>query len=224
MAPYNLTPRRLGAPRGYRPVRRRGNLMSVQGTGASEVKSRITFNHPAAFWLGVSAVTAGVLLMLPMYFGARHQHYHLAGESVDGPMLIGMILTIVGIAATAYGLFPRLSQVSKGYVSRIRVRALDDAPIKPAHVALLAVLAAAVTIDVMKPTTLAFVAPGMAKEYILRGGPKLNPTATVPVAWLPLSGISGTVLGSFLWGYFGDKIGRRASILLAAVLFIATAA
>jgi len=201
--------------------------MAVGESDQRQSRGSITYHHPAAFWFGAAAVTAGVFLMLPEYFGARDNpagRYHLAGQSVDGAMWVGMILTVVGLAATAYGLFPRLSEVSRGYVSRIRVRALDDAPIKPAHVALLLVMAAAITIDVMKPTTLAFVAPGMAKEYGLRGGPKLNPTATVPVAWLPLSGISGTVLGSFLWGWFGDKIGRRASILLAAVLFIATAA
>ena len=185
----------------------------------------IEFHHPGAFWFGAAAVTAGVLLMLPMYIGARDDpagRYHLAGQSPDAAMWIGMILSIVGIAATSYALFPRLSEVSRGYVSRIRVRALDDAPIRPAHVALLVVMAAAVTIDVMKPTTLAFVVPGMAKEYGLRS--PANLTATVPVAWLPLAGITGTVLGSFLWGFFGDKIGRRASILLAAVLFIATSA
>jgi putative MFS transporter len=43
------------------------------------------------------------------------------------------------------------------------------------------------------------------------------------VAYLPLFGIAGTVIGSFLWGWLGDRIGRRASILLAGVLFIATA-
>src|SRR6266545_705722 len=136
----------------------------------------IEFHHPGAFWFGAAAVTAGVLLMLPMYIGARDDpagRYHLAGQSPDAAMWIGMILSIVGIA-------------------------------------------------VMKPTTLAFVVPGMAKEYGLRS--PANLTATVPVAWLPLAGITGTVLGSFLWGFFGDKIGRRASILLAAVLFIATSA
>jgi putative MFS transporter len=77
-----------------------------------------------------------------------------------------------------------------------------------------------VTIDVMKPTSLAFIAPGIAKEYGLKS--PLNPHSTgLPVALYPLSGISGTVIGSFLWGWFGDKIGRRASIMLAAVLFIA---
>src|SRR5207249_10074024 len=114
---------------------------------------------------------AGVLMHSPLYFSARHNHYILKGKSPDASMWFGMALILVGVAATAYGLFPRLSEVSRGYASRIKVRALDDAPIKPAHVALLVVMAAAITIDVMKPTTLAFVAPGMAKEYGLRGGP-----------------------------------------------------
>jgi putative MFS transporter len=156
-----------------------------------------------------------------MYFGARDMNYRLAGMSPDTPMLMGMLLIVVGLAATAYGLFPRLSEVSRGYVSRIRVRALDDAPIKPAHVALLLVMAAAITIDVMKPTTLAFVAPGAAREYDLTS--PLNPNGGLPVALYALSGISGTVIGSFVWGWFGDRIGRRASILLSAIIFIATA-
>ncbi len=182
----------------------------------------VAYQHPGAFWFGATATTVGVLLMLPFFFSARHDQYHLVGKSPDAAMWIGMLLAMVGIAASAYGLIPRLSEVSRGYVSRIRVRALDDAPIRPAHVGLLLVMAAAITIDVMKPTTLAFVAPGMAAEYGLRS--PLNPTASVPVAWLPLAGITGTVLGSFLWGWFGDRIGRRASILLAAVLFIGTSA
>jgi MFS transporter, putative metabolite:H+ symporter len=77
-----------------------------------------------------------------------------------------------------------------------------------------------VTIDAMKPITLSFVAPGMAKEYGLTS--PANPHGGLPVALLPLAGISGTVIGSFLWGWFGDRIGRRASILLAAALFTTT--
>jgi putative MFS transporter len=182
--------------------------------------SGISYVHPLAFWAGVSAVTVGVLLHFPMYYESRHMNYRMVGMSPDLPMLIGMLLIFVGLAATIYGLMPRISEVSRGYVSRIRVRALDDAPIKPAHVGLLLVMAAAITIDVMKPTTLAFVAPGAADEYGLKS--PLNPNAAgLPVALYPLSGISGTVIGSFLWGWFGDRIGRRASILLAGVIFIA---
>lgn len=81
-------------------------------------------------------------------------------------------------------------------------------------------MAAAVTIDVMKPTTLAFVMPGMAQEYDLKS--PLNPDGQIPVAWLPLVALTGMVLGALVWGSLGDRIGRRASILLAGVMFIGT--
>jgi putative MFS transporter len=139
---------------------------------------------------------------------------------VDAPMLIGMFLVIVGFISAFYGLYPPSAGAAAQLASQIRVRALDEVPIRATHVGLLLVMAIAVTIDVMKPTTLAFVVPGMAQEYGLRS--PLNPTGDVPVAFLPLSGISGTVLGSFIWGWLGDRIGRRASILLAGILFIGT--
>ena len=180
----------------------------------------LRFHHPAAFWVGTAAVSAGVLLHLPMYLGAEDMGYQLNGMAVDVPMKLGMALILAGLAATLYGLFPPLS-ATPATTARVRVRALDDAKLSPAHVGLLLVLAAAVTIDVMKPVTLSFVVPGMAREYGLQSA--LNPSGSVPVAYLPLFGITGTVLGSFLWGWLGDRIGRRASILLAGVLFIATA-
>jgi putative MFS transporter len=85
---------------------------------------------------------------------------------------------------------------------------------------LLVVMALAVTIDVMKPTTLSFVAPGVAKEYGLKTA--ANPHGVIPVTWLPLAGILGTVIGSLLWGWVGDRIGRRSSIMFAGVLFVST--
>src|SRR5438552_19148732 len=180
----------------------------------------VTFPHPGAFWFGTLATTAGVLLHLPMYVGARDVGYRLVGMPVDEPMLIGMVLVIVGLAASLYGLYPRSAEATAGLVSQIRVRALDEIPLRAAHVGLLVVMAIAVTIDVMKPMTLALLVPGMAQEYGLRS--PLNPTGEVPVAYLPLSGITGTVLGSFLWGWLGDRIGRRASILFAGIIFIGT--
>src|SRR2546421_381395 len=41
-------------------------------------------------------------------------------------------------------------------------------------------------------------------------------------AGLPLAGITGTVIGSLLWGWIGDRIGRRASIMFAGLLFVST--
>src|SRR6266567_724353 len=217
--------------------RRRG-CMAAQTTSRQR-SGAIRFHHAGAFWLGIASATVGTLLTLPEYWSARNsckmvpstvpgsplikQCYVLAGKGMDGAMMFGMALMLIGVAATAYGPFPRLSEVSRGYISRIRVRAMDEAPLKPAHVALLLVMAVAVTIDIMKPTQLSFVVPGMAKEYALKT--PTNPIAPhVRVAWLPFSGITGTVLGSFIWGFLGDRIGRRASILLAALLFIVTSA
>ena len=148
-------------------------------------------------------------------------HYRLADMSVDVWMVAGMLLILLGLAATVYGLFPRPGTVPHLGVARVRVRALDDARIQPAHLGLLLVMAAAVTIDVMKPTSLSFVVPGFAKEYGLKA--PANPTGHPSAALLPLAGITGTVIGSFLWGWLSDQVGRRASILLAGVVFVATA-
>lgn len=183
-------------------------------------RSGITFHHPAAFWMGVTAVTAGVLLHLPMYVASAGMHYVMAGMPMDASMKVGMGLIIGGLVATFYGLYPRLG-VAAPVARQVRIRAMDDAPINAQHVALLLIMAIAVTIDVMKPVTLGFVVPGMTREYGLRH-PVLNPTGSAPVSLLPFFGITGTVIGSFLWGWFGDRIGRRASILLAAVSFIGT--
>src|SRR6266545_4584039 len=180
----------------------------------------IAFAHRRVFWLGIAAVSAGVALHLPMYVGARAMGYRLAGMPMDPSMKAGMALIVAGIALSGYGLVPRGAGVRPERVAGLRVAALDEAPIRPAHLALLAVMAVAVTIDVMKPTTLAFVVPGVAQEYGLKS--PLNPQGQVPVALLPLCALVGMVLGSAGWGWLGDRIGRRASILLAGVMFIAT--
>ena len=177
--------------------------------------------HERAAWAGIAAVSAGVLAHLPMYLQAADDGYRLAGMRVDGAMIAGMILILGGLAATAYGLLPRAAPPRAGAAAGVSVRAMDDAPISRAHVGLLLVMAAAVTIDVMKPTTLAFVLPGFAAEYGL--GSPTNPGGHPPAALLPLAGITGTVIGALAWGWLGDRIGRRAAILLAGVLFVATA-
>jgi MFS transporter, putative metabolite:H+ symporter len=198
----------------------------MKRTGSSNPETDSVFDpdpigdrrRPAAFWTGTALVTLGVILHLPMYIQARAMHYQMAGMRMDAGMTIGMIAIVAGIVLAGYGLMPR--HVDFGAAARLKVRALDEARIGRTHVGLLLVLAVAVTIDVMKPTALAFVAPGMAKEYGLKS--PLNPHASTPVALLPLFGITGTVLGSLLWGWLGDRMGRRAAMLLAGVIFIGT--
>ncbi|MGP3963609.1 MFS transporter [Nonomuraea sp. 3N208] len=176
--------------------------------------------RPLYFWLGTLATVAGVVLHLPMYLHGAEMHYKLAGMPMDLPMTIGMVLIVAGLVVTAYGLVPPGAFKAKP-AGEVRVRALDDARMRPAHIGLVVVMSVAVVIDAMKPITLGFVAPGMAKEYGLKSA--LNPGGELPVALLPLAGLTGTVLGSLLWGWMGDKIGRKPSILFAGVLFIGTA-
>ena len=60
--------------------------MGVQGSQAHDSMSRlggVTFAHPMAFWLGAAAVTAGVLLHLPMYAMGKSDGYRLAGMPMD---------------------------------------------------------------------------------------------------------------------------------------------
>jgi putative MFS transporter len=178
------------------------------------------FGHPEAFWAGVVAVIAGVILHLPMYVEARDMGFRLAGMPLDVSMIAGMVLIVTGLAGTIWGLIPRDHPHARASDVHIRVRALDEVPIRSSHVALMLVMAAAVTIDVMKPATLSFVLPGMTREYGLRS--PLHPSGSTPAALLPLVAITGTVLGSFLWGWLGDRLGRRPSILMAAMTFIAT--
>jgi putative MFS transporter len=194
--------------------------MATTTGNATSLRTRGTFENPYTFWLGAAACTAGVLLHLPMYIGARDMGYHLKGMTPDAPMIIGMVLIVAGLLLTLHGVLPRGGKQIREESSRIRIRTLDDAPINKQHVALLVVMALAVTIDVMKPTALAFVAPGVAQEYGLKS--PANPHGHIPVSWLPLVGITGTVIGSWIWGYLGDRIGRRASIIMAGMLFVTT--
>ncbi|MDP8954714.1 MAG: MFS transporter [Actinomycetota bacterium] len=188
-------------------------------SGGHHGRGAIRFHRPGAFWAGSAAITVGVVLHLPMYLGARDLGYHLAGMAIDAPMVVGMALILIGLGATLYGLVPYRSQRGST-TAAVQIRALDEVRLSGAHVTLLAVIAAAVTIDVMKPVTLSFVVPGMTEEYGLASA--LNPSGGTPVAYLPLAGIVGTVVGSLVWGAMADAVGRRASILFAAVVFIAT--
>ena len=184
-------------------------------------KGNTDFRSKGAFWVGFLAVSIGVALQLPMYIDASDMGYRLVGMPMSTSMWIGMVLVVTGLFITMYSLIPpRVNSDLSNY--DLKVRALDDAPINLTHVGLLFVMALAITLDVMKPTILSFVVPGVAREYGLKS--PINPGATIPVALLPLSGITGTVIGSFVWGWLGDKIGRKSSILMAGITFIATSA
>lgn len=180
----------------------------------------VSYERPLAFWASVVLVLAGVALQLPMYYMARTMHYQLAGMPASNEMLAGMALMFAGLGLCGYSLLPPFPARTPRQ-GRISIGPLDDARIRPAHVGLLLVMSAAITIDGMKTANFAFLASGAAAEYHLRG--PLNPAAHgLPISLYPLSGITGTMAGSLIWGWLGDRMGRRASILLAAMIFIAT--
>jgi putative MFS transporter len=166
-----------------------------------------------AFIAGCVAVTAGVLLHMPMFWMGHSQGFRLAGMPMDAGMISGMFLIEAGIGVAAYGLLPRAQDPSTRRGDRISVHAPEDAPLSAQHWVLMAVLVAALIIDVMKPAALGFVMPGMVAEY---GVPKR--TASL----VPFFALVGTVTGSILWGVFADVYGRKASILLSAVVFVGT--
>lgn len=175
-----------------------------------------TFNDRRALWAfggGVLAVTAGVLLHVPMYLMGRDSGFVLAGMPMDPGMIFGMFLIVGGIFLVAYGLLPPKIGPQMAAAARISVAAPEDAKLGFAHLGLMVVLVAALIIDVMKPAALGFVMPGMVKEY---GVPRSQ------AALVPFFALLGTVTGSIVWGVIADIYGRKASILLSAVVFVGT--
>ncbi|WP_232468495.1 MFS transporter [Croceicoccus marinus] len=165
------------------------------------------------FWAGCTAIAAGVLLHLPMLAMAHRMGNHLHGMAMDGWMYLGMALIGIGVPLAIVGALPRRRPAHSASAGT-SYEAADDTPLNRSHAAVLAVLVLALVIDTMKPATLGFVIPGMRGEYgITRSA----------AALLPLAALSGTVVGSFVWGLLADLYGRRVSILLSTILFVSTA-
>ncbi len=166
-----------------------------------------------AFGLGCVAVTIGVLLHVPMFMMGAGMGFHLAGMAMDPGMIFGMFMIIGGVAIAAYGLLPPKVSDHMASSSRIAVAAPEDLKLGPAHWGLMAVLVVALIIDVMKPASLGFTVPGMIKEYQV---------TKQQASLVPFFALIGTATGSVLWGVLADLYGRKASILLSAVVFVGT--
>ena len=128
-------------------------------------------------------------------------------------MWLGMALILIGVPLACFGALPNV-RGGHGDHAGTDYEASDITPLGRWHVATLLVLTLGLVIDVMKPATLGFVLPGMAAEYGI---------ARSQVALLPLVALTGTTVGSFLWGWLADIYGRRVSILLSTILFVSTA-
>src|SRR5947209_2670522 len=166
-----------------------------------------------AFVVGVILVTGGVLMHAPMFLMGRHNHFILNGMSIGWDMIAGMIAIVGGCGVAPYGLLPTdiARQLAAGH--DVVVTPPEDAPLSRAHWGLMSVLVIALIIDIMKPATLGFTLPGMMTEYHV---------SKATVSSFPFSALSGTVVGSIIWGTLADVYGRKATILLSAVMFVGT--
>ncbi|WP_460760161.1 MFS transporter [Lysobacter fragariae] len=177
----------------------------------------LTFHHPLAFWFGCALIVAGVFSHAPMFLMGQYTHWQMVGMPMDHWMLAGMAAIPIGLGFAAYGLMPRLAlmrRASQGDAGHLHFHVADGVPLNIEHWKLVGVLVVALAVDVMKPATLGFVMPGMSAEYEIT-----KPTASL----LALVALTGTTVGSVLWGRVADLFGRRAAILLGALMFIGTA-
>ncbi len=177
----------------------------------------VSFHHPVAFWFGCLLVLGGVLAHMPMFMMGQHTHWQMVGMPMTTEMWIGMALIPAGLLLSMYGLMPRIEQmrqIAQGARDHQYFHIADGVPLNRAHWTLVIVLVIALAVDVMKPATLGFVMPGMSAEYAIT-----KPTASL----LALFALTGTTVGSVLWGRMGDLFGRRAAILLSALMFMGTA-
>jgi putative MFS transporter len=164
------------------------------------------------FWGACFAIAVGVLLHLPMLAMAHAMGGHLTGMAMDPEMWVGMVLIVLGVPAAIYGALPK-HRAPHGADAGTSYEAPDSTPLGRWHAAVLIVLILGLIIDVMKPATLGFVLPGMRREYGISAS---------TVAWFPFVALVGTTVGSFVWGWLADVYGRRVSILLSTILFVAT--
>ncbi|QTD96040.1 MFS transporter [Streptomyces cyanogenus] len=163
--------------------------------------------RPWLFWTGVALTCAGVLEHLWMFIDSASMHFHMSMMDMSPALMwAAMAAIVVGVMLSG--------------IAVVQPRTADpDAGPAPAHPTaasrrrLIAILTFALLVDQMKPATLAFISPGLRAEYGL---------SAADVSWLPTVALTGTVLGSLVWGRAADRIGRRATILIASLLFLGT--
>ena len=173
-----------------------------------------SFHRPIAFWTGCAIIIAGVGSHIPMFMMGAAMGYQLAGMPMSSLMVGGMALIPFGLALACYGMIPRFAGMARSGSAPMQFHVADGVALNAEHWKLVAVLMVALAVDVLKPATLGFVMPGMTREYEIT-----RETAGV----LPLVALTGTTLGSVVWGRLADRFGRRSAIMLSALMFVGTA-
>ncbi|MEI7711663.1 MAG: MFS transporter [Rhodospirillales bacterium] len=165
------------------------------------------------FWGGIAMVTLGVLTHLPEFLMSASRAYQLCGVNMDALMLFGVALIGTGTIVSGMALIRPPVPGAEAKLATVALSEPTEHGLTGSHWALMLTIVVALIIDVMKPATLGFTVPGTMAEYGL---------TRQQAAMLPLSGLTGTMLGSLIWGIAADRMGRRGAILLAAILFIGT--
>jgi MFS transporter, putative metabolite:H+ symporter len=190
---------------------------SRAGSGYSRRLTRdidSSFHRPVVFWLGCAIIIAGVSSHVPMFLMGAAMGYQLAGMPMTSLMVSGMALIPFGLAVACYGMIPRFAGMARSGTAPMQFHVADGVALNAEHWKLVGVLMVALAVDVLKPATLGFVMPGMTHEYEIT-----RETAGV----LPLVALTGTTLGSVVWGHLADRFGRRSAIMLSALMFVGTA-
>ncbi|MGC9376956.1 MFS transporter [Streptomyces sp. MH13] len=155
------------------------------------------------FWTGVALTCAGVGQHVWMFIDSASMGFHMAMMGTSEMMWAAMAAIVVGVVISGFAV---VQPPGAG-------PAAGPAPARASRHSLIAVLSFALMVDQMKPATLAFIQPGMRAEFHL---------SAAEISWLPTVALSGTVLGSLVGGRAADRIGRRATILIASLLFLGT--
>jgi len=150
------------------------------------------------FVMSIVAVVLGVALHIAEYAqDANSSGYLPPGSGMGGLEMGGMVLVTCGVVAAAVFMFSlhdvaALHRAPKKVVfTPAYFDLLQNASWTWVHTKICLVLLLAVTIDMMKPPTISFIMPGLLAEYKL---------TMQQGSVLPTVAISGTTLGSILWG------------------------
>lgn len=162
--------------------------------------------RPLLFWSGIALTSAGVVEHLWMFVRSAPMGFDMSMMRMTPVMWASMVAIVAGVVMSGFAL-RQPSGAGPAVVPRM-------APLTPGgRRRLVCILSFALIVDQMKPATLAFIVPGMRQEYQL---------SAAEVAWMPTVALTGTVLGSLVGGRAADRIGRRATILIAALMFLGT--
>ncbi|WP_406151029.1 MFS transporter [Streptomyces sp. NBC_01012] len=191
-----------------------GPPLSGVTSGPQAERSASLIPRPLMFWTGVALNCAGVGQHLWMFIDSSSMGFHMAMMGMSWVMWGAMVAIVVGVVLSGFAVMPRPGAgPAAAPVPAPAPAQVHRNPSSSHRRRLIAVLSFALMVDQMKPATLAFIQPGMRAEFHLSAS---------EVAWLPTVALSGTVLGSLVWGRAADRIGRRATILIASLLFLGT--